>query len=81
MSTIEASWGRRVEQSKSSLADRILDGKPGGEIRKKGKRETDVMVPINSDPEGPAVLLSLGNAGKGQIRFHHRGTIFRRLKR
>ena len=76
--SVEASVSRRVWRNKSSLADRIVNGKSGAEIRKRGARMTEITIPVNGEPDGPAVLLSIENTPRGNLRFRHRGTIFRR---
>lgn len=76
--SIEASVGRKISRNKSSFADRIANDKEGSEIRKRGARMTEITIPINGEPDGPAVLLSLENTPRGNLRFRHRGTIFAR---
>ncbi len=74
MSSIEASeMGSRLY--KSSLADRMVAGTEGSQIRKRGERRTEITIPLNGDEEGPSVLISLEN-GDRRVRFHHHGTIY-----
>jgi len=77
--SILVSESGRFYRHKSSVADRMAAGKDGTEYLKRGKRRTEVSIPINGDTEGPSVLLSLENSpGSEPIRFRHHGTIFPR---